>query len=112
MIPAAGRPVVCDRSQRMCDLSCSPLTVQLGHAPRFTPVLGRKVCAVADAVIEAYESVLSLGFLALYISLTKPPIFETSPWVIAVCKLRYINQLWGQSQILVSKIKVSFLQSW
>jgi hypothetical protein len=31
---------------------------------------------------------------------------------MAVCNFSYINQLCGQSQILVSQIKVSILQSW
>ena len=41
-----------------------------------------------------------------------PPIFETCLFVMAVCNFSYINQLCGQSQILVSQIKVSILQSW
>jgi hypothetical protein len=32
--------------------------------------------------------------------------------VTTFCKYRYINQLLGQSQKIVSQIKVSFLQSW
>jgi hypothetical protein len=32
-------------------------------------------------------------FLVLYLSLTKPPIFESSLCVTATCNYRYINQL-------------------
>jgi hypothetical protein len=49
------------------------------------------------------------GLSDLPTSLEKPPIFEPLLRVIAVCKYGYINQLYGQSQISVSGIKVSFL---
>ena len=55
---------------------------------------------------------LGRGFFALHPSLTKPPKFETSLFLLPVCNYRSRNQFCGQSHNLVSLFKVSFLQGW
>jgi hypothetical protein len=47
-----------------------------------------------------------------YFQRSIPPIFVTLLSEIVVCNYRYINQLYGQSQKAVSKIKVSFVRDW
>jgi len=57
-IPAEGRFILCERSQRICDLYCSSYAVQLGYIPRVPPFFGQNTCKVANAVTTTLRSVL------------------------------------------------------
>src|SRR2546427_11410288 len=69
----------------------------------FLPTVARVV--PRGAPVTNLIRYLGIVYLYLYPSLTKSPIFETSLRVVAACKYGYINQLQGQSQIIVSLIK-------
>ena len=57
-IPAESRFILCEKSQRICDLYYSSYAVQLGYIPRVPPIFGQNTCKVATAVTTTLRSVL------------------------------------------------------